>query len=107
MIGGVFSISGDPGKTVKLTAGNGAESLPSNVLVAEDGRPAKAVLITCETNDLRFCLGGIDPMINPTLGHILAAASSVRLSHPEAVRKFRYVNKTASSNAILMVTAEY
>jgi hypothetical protein len=68
---------------------------------------AKGALITCETNDIRFSVGGASPSASNASGHILEATGSIRLSNSQWVKDFKCINKTASSIGVIQVTIEF
>lgn len=98
-----ISLHGNPGPTFTLTAGNGATGFAADKL-KNQGNQAVAALITCETYGIRFSFGA-DPAQD--FGHPLAVGGSFLMLGPECVKAFRYVNDTASSNGVLMVTIFY
>lgn len=120
----VLVLSGNLGTTTKITADD-----TSNALIADGGlsitqdetladgagnsitRSAVLIgaLITCEENDIRFGFGtpGTAITVTASLGHILYVGQSIKLTSAIMFRSFRYINKTAAANGVLMVTPEY
>jgi hypothetical protein len=102
-----FSIQGVPDETARVTVVDVPGSLEP-ALFTNNGSPAIALLITCETNMVRFCLGGSVPTQGAAgLGHILYVGQSLRLSNSRAIRTFRFINHTNGAGAFLQVTPEY
>jgi len=102
-----FSIQGIPDETTRVAVTDVSQLL-SAALYTQGINPAIAVLITCETNPVRFCLGGSTPTQGAAgLGHILYVGQSLRLSSSRAIRTFRFINHTSKADAFLQVTPEY
>lgn len=114
---GVAEVMGAPFPTQKLTSSDSAQLLPTVFMAAwtgasgatqivdSYGNVARAVLITCETNDIRFAAGGQTPT-QAGVGHVLAAGSSLRLSGKAMVDSFRFISKTGASAGVLQITPE-
>ena len=100
----VVESAGYPGNTTKITVSDTATQIDSN-LVTRNGQPAVGLFVTCEDNDVRVTWGGTDP--STTLGHLLVTGQSLKLNNEEAIRNFKYINKSAGSNGTLMVTPEF
>ena len=96
--------------TQTVQSSNAVATLPANVIVST-GRIASAVYITCEDANIRWTVGGVDPVIEalPTvgLGHILYSTYSIRIVNGHWIRTFRYLSETADSHARLQITAEF
>lgn len=102
-----FEINGSPDETARVAVTDVAQLLNAAYFTS-NGKPAIALLITCETNLVRFCLGGSIPTQGAAgLGHILYVGQSLRLTSPIAIRTFRYINHTNGANAFLQLTPEY
>lgn len=102
-----YTITGTPGITARVAAADTVKVLTTAVAPAGTSKRPTAVLITCETFDVRFSFG-VDPVNSgTTLGHVLATGQSLRVSNPAAVGDLRFINKTAGSNGLLQVTYEY
>ena len=67
---------------------------------------ASSVYISCETANIRWTVGGVDP-IAASLGHILYATEGIRITNGQWIRTFRYVSAVALTPARLQITAEY
>lgn len=103
-----IQFSGVPGPTTKITCGDTVGNLGA---ITTNNGPAIGAVITCESNDIRFTMGGdtSTPTYPPTqgasgLGHILYAGQSLYLSSGPAVRTFQFINYTNGSNAVIQVT---
>jgi hypothetical protein len=104
----IWSLAGDPGPTTKITVTDSVQTLSQlGVLLTLGDEPVRGALITCETNDCRFAVGGATPSANSSTGHVLEAGGSIRLSNSQWVNTFKVINKTASSAAVLQVTLEF
>lgn len=64
----------------------------------------KAVLITAETNAARIAFG---VTATTSLGHVLAAGSSLRIPSSSLTQAARIISSVAGSHATLQVTLEY
>ena len=62
-----------------------------------------AATITCESNDCRIAFG---TEASSTVGHILAANESIRITNMHMVKVASLINKTPGQNAVLQVTFE-
>lgn len=69
-----------------------------------DTANVKAVLITCETNAARIAFG---VAASTTVGHVIAAGSSLRLPSNSMFLAARIISASAGSAATLQVTLEY
>lgn len=72
-----------------------------------DWTKVKAVLITCETNDVRVSFGVAAAQGGSPKGHVLATGQSLRIPSSDMIKKTYIINKTNSSAGNLMVTVEY
>ena len=95
----MFEKMGAPVATQKVTAGDVAASLPTNV------QECQGVLISVETNAIRYCVGGSTP--TTALGHKISAGDMIRLTSNSQISSFKYINAVAESNADLMITGEF
>jgi len=88
-----------------------AQSLPANVIATTGTNRAVAVYITCETADIRWTVGGVDPVQEslPTvgLGHILYETYSIRIVNGDWIRSFRFISEAAGTPAKIQITAEF
>ena len=103
VIGGLYNPYDFESITVSSTAIGLTSSLynPSTV----GTRPldqAQYVIITSETNDIRYRIDGTDP--TASVGHKLVAGSSMVLAGYSAIVKFKSI--ATGSDATLMVTYE-
>jgi hypothetical protein len=58
-------------------------------------RRAKEVLLTVETNTIRFRLDGTDP--TAAEGHLLAVGDSLNIEGEDNIRRFRMIRATADA----------
>jgi hypothetical protein len=102
-----FDIHGNPSGTERIVATDVAQQFTA-AQYNSGNNPAVAVLLTCETNQIRFCLGGDTPTQGANgLGHILYVGQSLRITNPHAIRTFSFINHTNGSNAILQASFEF
>lgn len=100
-----FITQGAPGPTTKLTSSDVATNF-SDSLIKQGTIYAQGILITCETNPIRFALGGTTPT-QAGVGHILPVNGSLRLTGPTQIRSFSYISQTAGQAGVLQVTPEW
>ena len=91
--------------TQTVQSSDSVATLPADIIVTT-GRRASAVFITCEDANIRWTVGGVDP-IAASLGHILYNEGGIRISNGDWIRTFRYVSAVAGAPARLQITAEY
>jgi hypothetical protein len=61
--------------------------------------------ISCEDNAIRYAFGTTPTNDAGTkVGHVLAAGDVLHLHTGNAVKKFKYLNKVAGSDALLQIT---
>lgn len=107
-----YEFQGIPDETARFAVTDTVQQFTSSQYTRADpggnNRSAIAVVITCETEQVRFTLGGSTPTQGAAgLGHILYVGQSIRLSSPSAVRSFSYINHTNLSNGVLQATFEF
>jgi len=100
-----ISMGGQPYGPVTATSANANQALPDSILV-NSSRNVVRVVITCETNPIRYAFGGIIPTPG-NLGHVLAANESLVINHPSGANSFRYVSSVAGNHGVLQITGEY
>jgi len=98
-----FSMDGIPGETFTMNSTDAAQLLTAAGLLSSNGNRALGVLITCETKDIKFCLGGATP-VSGGLGHVLAVGQSLSLNSGPAVKLFKFISSTAGQAGVLMIT---
>jgi len=108
-----WSLATDEVMTIQGTVHTATQTVLSSDVVATLpaaivalARRASAVFITCEDADIRWTVGGVDP-IAASLGHILYDEGSIRIVNGQWIRTFRYVSAVALTPARLQITAEY
>lgn len=91
--------SGWPANTTKAT------SAVDTVLTITPVSGCIGAMITVESQSIRYSFG--TPPTNDAgtaVGHIATAGTTITLTSGNAVKKFKYLNKTAGSNAALQIT---
>ena len=102
-----YIFTGVPTETVRIVVTDAAQSFAA-ALLHSGNKNAVGAIVTCETNNIRFTLGGSVPTEGVAgLGHILFANQSIKLSNSKAIETFAFLNHTAQSAAILQVTFEF
>lgn len=106
---GFLDTQGKAGDTVRLVATDAAQHFPNSKLVNASGKPAIAVNITCEDNQVRFTHGdtAVPTQGDSGLGHILYIGQSYRISNGNSIRSFQHLNHTNGSVGVLQATFEY
>ena len=99
----VFTMDGAPGDTWTQTSTNTKASLTSANLLSSKNNRAISVLITCETNDVKFTIGDSDP-VSSGLGHVLAKDQSIMLSNAGVLKTFQFISSAAGSHGVLQIT---
>jgi hypothetical protein len=105
-----ISNSGVPGPTTRIVVGDVVDTFEDE-FTNSNGAPAIGALVTCESGDVRFTLGGniVTPTYPPTqgaagLGHVLFANQSLALASGRQVRTFQFIAYTNKVAAVLQVT---
>lgn len=107
MVGYTFDIHGVPSDTDRVAVLDTPQEFEA-ARFTRNQKSAIALLITCETNNVRFCLGGSIPTQGAAgLGHILYVGQSLRLTNPAQFRSFTFINHTLGAAAFLQITAEF
>lgn len=104
----MIEISGKAGNTITDVASDASQNLDTNSSLAfknSAGDLLTGLLITIETHDIKFCFGSTP--VQGGLGHVLIDGQSLYIRSPANARAFNYINKTAGSNAVLMLTPFY
>lgn len=105
---GILDTQGKAGGTVRLVSTDVAQHFPNANLVDTLGRPAIAVNITCEDNQIRLTHGDVVPTQGAAgLGHILYVGQSYRISNGNSIRSFQFINHTNAAVGVLQATFEY
>jgi hypothetical protein len=71
---------------------------------AADFTDVSGCMLTCEDYDCRIAFGVA--AVSASLGHVLSAGGSLRLSSKDHFNKANIINKSAGSNAVLQITVE-
>lgn len=98
------AMGGQPYGPVKATSANANQALPAEI-VTNNSRNAVRVVITCETNPIRYGFGVIPTDAN--VGHVLAANATLVINHPAGINSFRYISSDAGNHGVLQITGEY
>lgn len=112
-----YDLQGYPLATKKVSTTNAVNTIvnlymgSNSTLITEtigtSVRVPQAILITCESNDIRWTVGVAVPDNANNIGHLLAANDSMRLVGVDMVTTLKVVSKTNGSAAVLQVTPEY
>lgn len=99
MQGFVTTFPGWPGNTTKVTIA--ADTVQTITPISG----CTGATITIEDNSIRFSFG-TDPTndAGTALGHVMASGGVIQIHSGNALKKFKYLNKTAGSNAVLQIT---
>jgi hypothetical protein len=101
MSASIFATDGEAGRYEKLSAMTAATPFtPTNV--EYKGKIAQAVLITVETQSIRFTLDGTTATV--TVGHKMDAGQSYVVRGEKSIRNFMAINAVASNGAELYCT---
>lgn len=103
-------VNGRAGITFTITASDSVQDYDDLVtagLTAQnsDNKNFTGLLITVESFGIKVAFG-----VNPVqggLGHVIPAATSLKISNSHSIRDLRFINETNGSNAVLQITAEY
>ena len=98
-----FQTMGMPGDTFTMTSTNSAQSLTAASIVGSSGHKALGAVVSCETNAVKFCVGGSTP-VSSGLGHTLSPNQSVVLESGSEVVTFEFISATADSHGVLQIT---
>uniref|UniRef100_A0A6H1ZMU1 Uncharacterized protein n=1 Tax=viral metagenome TaxID=1070528 RepID=A0A6H1ZMU1_9ZZZZ len=102
-----YEFQGLPDETERIVVTDVAQQF-TTAQYMKNSSPAIAVVITCETHQIRFCLGGSTPTAGATgLGHILYVGQSLRLSSGRAIQTFSFINHTDQSAGVIQATWEF
>jgi hypothetical protein len=86
-----------------MTSTDAAQALTAASVLGSGGNPAIGALITCQTNDIRFIMGGATPVVDG-LGHVLATGQNIYLDSGNAVKTFRFLSASAGAAGVIMIT---
>ena len=102
-----YVFQGLPDETERIVVTDTAQQFTSTQYT-KNNSPAIAVVLTCETQQIRFCLGGSTPTAGAAgLGHILYVGQSIRLASGRAIQTFSFINHTQQSAGVLQASFEY
>jgi len=100
-----ISFIGNPGETYSVASTDVAQLLDTGIM-SLNSRSIIGILLTCETGNIRFALGGAIPT-QAGLGHILYATQSLVLMSSKAARTFRFISAAAGTPGTLQITPYY
>lgn len=97
-------LDGIAGPTTKVTASDSASVLADSIIKQGDFY-AKAILITVETNNLRFAFSATPAIAGA--GHTMNAGDNppLYIVGRANVKNFKYINNVAATNCVFHVTA--
>jgi hypothetical protein len=99
----IITTEGMPGATFTMTSTDNPQALTAISILGSGGANPIGILITCETNDVRFILG--NATVAPDgLGHVLASGQSIYLASGNAAKTFRFASASAGSAGVLIIT---
>lgn len=106
----VFNTKGIAGTTVTETSTNTAQNIDTGVtgiaFKNADGDLISGLLITCETNDLRYSFTAT-PVVGG-LGHVLVKArEGIYIEGAVNIRAFRFISAATDTHAVLAITPFY
>jgi hypothetical protein len=101
----VMTFDGVPGTTTKFAMSADTVVTLSTIYNNSSGEPAIGAIITGEVGDIRFTLGGTDPVQGAAgTGHVLVSGQSLQLSSGPLVRGLKFRPHTSGGSATLQVT---
>jgi len=101
----MMQFDGVPGVTTKFTMVADTVVTLSTIYTSAAGKPAIGAIITCEVGDIRFTLGGTDPVQGASgTGHVLVSGQSLQFSGGPLVRGLKFRPHTSGGSATLQVT---
>lgn len=104
----MLEITGKAGNTITEVVTDTSQNLDTDsslVFKNSSGDLITALLLTVESNDIKFCHGSTP--VQGGLGHILQKDQSYYLRNPANIRSLNYINKTNGAAADLMLTPFY
>lgn len=102
-----YEFQGLPDETERIVVTDIAQQFTA-AQYTKNGSPAIAVVITCETQSVRFCFGGSTPTQGAAgLGHILYVGQSIRLASGRAIQTFSFINHANGVDGFLQATFEF
>jgi hypothetical protein len=100
--------NGVAGDTERLALTDSAQNLPASIL-ENNGKKAKRVTITVETNSCRFTLGETATPTQGTtgIGHLGFTGDVIRLENPDAIPHVQFINAANGASSAIQMTGEY
>ena len=101
----VISTRGVPGKTFEMASTDAAQSLTTANIVGSTGAKCVGALITGNTNDMQYALGGTT-VVQGGVGHLLdvSVAPTLWLSSGRAVSSFQFISAVGAAHGKLQIT---
>ena len=98
------TFEGIPGITTRVVASDVVQYLAAAIYTLNSS-PAKSVIISCETQQLRYAFE-VDPTQGAAgLGHILYVGQTIELNSGRLIREFRFINAANAVDGFMQVTA--
>lgn len=102
-----IGLTGTPGTTFRMASTDVAQYLTPANLINSAGKRATGVLITVETNSIRFGFNATITEGASGLGHLLTAGSSYKISSPKGAQQFKFLSAAAGVHGAIIATAEF
>ena len=101
----VITTRGMPGDTFSQTSTNTAAALTAANILGSSGARAIGALITFDSNDIKYCMGGATP-VSSALGHIadVSVNPTLWLDSGNAVKTFKFISAVAGAHGVIHVT---
>jgi len=102
-------MTGFPSRTLSIECDDTVQIINPAELISDNNQPVIAMLISAETNAIRFTFGDAIPDQATQTGHIIVANGYqfLRIENPYAIRTFSFMNAVTQANGILHVTLEF
>ena len=106
----ILEVRGRAGVTVAETSTDDVQNIDTGITDIKfknsDGDLISGLLITCETNNIRYAFG-VDPVAD-TLGHVLLKdTAGIYLRNAADIRAFRFISATGQAAGVLQLTPFY
>ena len=100
----ISTFEGIPGITTRVAATDAVQYLAAAIYTLNSS-PAKSVIISCETQQVRYAFE-VDPTQGAAgLGHILYVGQTIELNSGRLIREFRFINAQLVTEGAMQVTA--
>jgi len=103
------SMKGFPSRTLSIECDDTVQIINPNELISDNNQPVIALLMSAETNAIRFTFGDAIPDQATQTGHIIVANGYqfIRIENPYAIRTLSFMNAVTQANGILHLTLEF